>query len=152
MPDTLSALPKGYKFPAARFDLSREWVDEYVEAVGDAAISELHADSSPPQVRLTSLTPGQGDIVPPMALAALSVRALLESAGLPPGSIHLSQEVAFLRAVRTGEKLAALAEVVSRGERQGWVLMGIDMRVSDAAGAPVMTGRAMLTFPLEGEA
>lgn len=131
---SLRDLPKGHRFPPVAFHLSPEWVDEYVRAVEDAAIGGL-----------------QG-LVPPMALAALSIRALLDAAALPPGAVHLGQELSFHRAARIGERLRAEAEIVSRGERQGWVLMGVALAVTDDADAPVMTGRASVTFPLDAEA
>jgi acyl dehydratase len=82
-----------------------------------------------------------------MAVAALAVRSLLESAELPPGTIHVGQEMAFLKPLRVGDRLAVSARVASRGERQGWLLIGIDLNVDDEAGGPVMQGRALLTAP-----
>jgi acyl dehydratase len=86
-----------------------------------------------------------------MAVAALAVRALLERAALPPGAVHIGQEIAFRRAARVGERLSASARVVSRGERQGWVLMGIDLSV-EGEGGPIMEGRATVTMPAAAEA
>jgi len=129
MPPRLDTLPKGHDLPATTFELSPEWVGEYVAAVEDEAIGAL----------------GPG-LVPPMAVAALAVRALLERAALPPGAVHIGQEMTFLRAARIGEKLSASARIVSRGERQGWLLMGIDLSVN-GDGGPVMEGRATLTMP-----
>lgn len=131
MPATLAALPKGHEFPPTTFTLSPEWVDAYIDAVGDTAIRDA----------------GPG-LVPPMAVAALSIRALIEASPLPPGTLHAGQELAFHRAVRTGEELTVAARVVSRGERAGWALMSVDLEVS-ADGAQVMTGRATVTFPAE---
>ena len=131
MSSSLQALPKGYQFPSSEFELSPQWVREYVAAVEDEAIG--------------SLGPG---LVPPMAVAALAIRALFDSARLPPGAIHLGQELAFHRPLRMGNRLSARARVASRGERQGWLLMGIDLNVEDEGQAPVMTGRAMVTMPL----
>jgi acyl dehydratase len=131
MPATLATLPKGHEFPPTMFTLSTEWVDVYVHAVGDAAIRDA----------------GPG-LVPPMAVAALSVRAMLESAPLPPGTLHAGQELAFHRAVGIGEQLTVGARVVSRGERAGWVLLSVDFNVS-SAGEDVMSGRATVTFPME---
>jgi acyl dehydratase len=87
-----------------------------------------------------------------MAIAALALRALLEGARLPAGAIHLGQELAFLRPVRSGQKLRASARVVSRGERQGWVLTAVEMDVADEGGSPVMRGRATATMPAGGAA
>ena len=129
----LDELPKGYELPAFPFELSPDWVSEYVASVEDGAIDEI-----------------DGDYVPPMAIAALALRALLEGARLPHGAIHLGQELAFLRPVRVGEKLHASARVVSRGERQGWVLSGVEMDVTAADGSAVMHGRATATMPAGG--
>jgi acyl dehydratase len=134
LPPALETLPKGHHFPPVEFDLSPQWVREYVAAVEDEAIGPL----------------GQ-DMVPPMAVAALSIRALLDAAALPAVAIHLGQELAFLRPVGMGERLSARARVASRGERQGWALMGIELDVDDGAGRPVMTGRATVTMPVGEE-
>jgi acyl dehydratase len=133
MPPRLDALPKGHEMPPLTFELSPEWVREYVAAVEDEAIGTLDEG-----------------LVPPMAVAALAVRSLLEGAQLPPAAVHLGQEMAFLKPVRVGERLAVRARVVSRGERQGWVLMGIDLNVEDEGGSPVMNGRATVTMPAGG--
>ncbi|MBI1886526.1 MAG: MaoC family dehydratase N-terminal domain-containing protein [Chloroflexi bacterium] len=127
---SLSGLAKGYEFPPVPFELSRDWVEEYRAAVEDEATAEVG-----------------DDVVPPMALVALAVRSLLEQAALPEGTIHLGQEVSFRRAVRVGEPLEAQARITSRGERQGWLLMGIELSVEDAAGWAVMHGRATITVP-----
>jgi acyl dehydratase len=134
MPPRLDTLAKGHELPPSAFELSPEWVREYVAAVEDEAIGLLGPD-----------------LVPPMAVAALAVRALLERAALPPGAVHIGQEITFQRAVRAGERLSASARVVIRGERQGWVLMGIDLSV-EGEGGPIMEGRATVTMPAAAEA
>lgn len=127
---SLSTLPRGHEFPPATFRLTPEWVREYVLAVGDQAITALDG------------------YVPPMAVAALSIRALIEASPLPAGALHAGQEVAFRRAVRVGEELTANARIASRGERGGWVLLSVDFEVH-AGGETVMTARGTLTFPAE---
>lgn len=132
---TLASLEKGHDFAQAEFDLSPGWVSAYTLAVEDDAISRVEPDA-----------------VPPMAIAALSIRALLDQAVLPPGTVHVGQEITFLRSARAGERLTASARILSRGERQGWVLMVVDMSVAGSGGDVVMNGRATLTFPADGEA
>ncbi len=134
MPPRLDALAKGHQMPPSTFELSPAWVREYVAAVEDEAIGALDEG-----------------LVPSMAVAALAVRSLQEGAELPPGAIHLGQELALLKPVRVGEHLTVQARVVSRGERQGWILMGIDLNVEDENHAPVMSGRATLTMPVNAE-
>ncbi|MEO8456934.1 MAG: MaoC family dehydratase [Chloroflexota bacterium] len=131
MASTLAALAKGHDFPPTTFTLSPAWVDAYIEATADTAIRTIAPN-----------------LVPPMAVAALSIRALVEASPLPPGTLHAGQELAFKRAVSVGEELSVTARIASRGERAGWVLMSVDLEAF-AANAPVMTGRATITFPLE---
>jgi hypothetical protein len=129
MQTTVAALDKGYEFPPVEFELTPDWVSAYVAAVGDESIAGC----------------GEG-LVPPIGVAALAIRALLEHASLAPGTIHAAQEVAFTRAAHTGETLAVQARIASRGERAGWVLMGVDLGVT-CRQEPIMTGRATITFP-----
>lgn len=135
MPPRLDTLAKGHQVRPTTFELSPQWVREYAAAVEDEAIGTL-----------------DGDLVPPMAVAALAVCSLLGEGQLPPGAIHLGQEMAFLRPLRVGERLTVQARIASRGERQGWVLTGINLNVEDENHDPVMTGRALLTMPAGPEA
>jgi len=128
---TLATAQKGDSFPPATFELTHDWVQEYVAAAEDGAIGRL-----------------TGGLVPPMAVAALAIRALLEQSGLPPGTLHAGQELAFAAPVSEGDSLTVTASVASRGERAGWVLMGVELAV-DRASERVMTGRATISFPAD---
>jgi acyl dehydratase len=134
MPPSLDELPKGHQLPPTTFDLSSEWVRAYTAAVEDEAIGAL----------------GEG-LVPPMAVVALAVRSLLDGAKLPAGAIHLGQEMDFLRPLCVGQRLGVSARIASRGERQGWILIGVDLSVEDEDREPVMQGRALLTMPASPE-
>lgn len=131
MAPSLVTLGKGYRFDPVGFDLSPEWVRNYVSAVEDQAIA------------------GLGAYAPPMALAALAIRALLEQSPLPAGSIHVGQDLSFLRPGAIGERLIVRAEVLSRGERQGWILMGVRLVVVEVTESTLMDGRATITFPVD---
>jgi acyl dehydratase len=131
---SLAELHKGDEFPPVSFELSTDWVSQYVDAVDDCAILGLGEAA-----------------VPPMAVAALSIRAMLEHASLPPGTVHAGQELSFRRAARVGEVLEVSGRVVSRGERAGWVLMSVEMNVS-AGSDGLMDGRATVSFPAQSEA
>jgi hypothetical protein len=130
---SLAALPKGHEFVETRIKLTSEWVAGYVRSVEDDAI---------------------GSVVefgfPPLALAACSIRALLDQAALPDGAIHVGQELSFSLNRDTESEVVARARVASRGERQGWVLMGIELSVESESGAAMMSGRATITFPVSG--
>ncbi len=131
---SLADLPKGHELTETRFKLTPEWVAEYVRAVEDKAIVSLPERS-----------------YPPLALAACSFRALLEHASLPEGAIHVGQAINFSLSGDRESELVARARIASRGERQGWVLMGIDLNVASDTGKEIMSGRATITFPLNGE-
>ena len=132
---SLAALPKGHEFAETRFKLTEEWVAEYVRAVEDEAIGSV-----------------AGFGFPPLALAACSVRALLEQAALPDGAVHVGQELNFSLNRESELEVVARARIASRGERQGWVLMGLDLSIESESGAQIMSGRTTVTFPVSSEA
>ena len=131
---SLADLEKGHEFPPVTFELTPEWVGQYIAATRDESGRALG-----PQ------------LVPPMAIATLCIRTILEQSSLPSGSIHAAQEIAFMGGALPGETLAAQARIVSRGGRAGWVLLNVTLEAT-SAGHRVMTGRAMLTFPVDPEA
>jgi hypothetical protein len=127
---SLGDLPKGHEFTATTFELTPEWVAEYRAAVEDQTGASA---------------------IPLLALATVCLRELLQQTSLPEGAIHVGQELNFSL---SGEPIAtgvARARIASRGERQGWVLMGIEMTVEKEGGAPMMAGRATITFPANGK-
>jgi len=127
---SLAGLPKGHEFAETRFELNPEWVAEYRAAVEDRT-------DAPPDV-------------PPLALATLCLRELLAQASLPESAIHVGQDLTFSVPVKPVSVLVAKARIASRGERQGWVLMSIEITVDGDSGAQMMSGRATITFPPEG--
>jgi len=126
---SLADLPMGHEFEATRLKLSPEWVREYAAAVEDGVTMPD---------------------VPPLALTTLSFRALLDQMALPEGTIHVGQELSFSGWGEQPRTLVAAARIASRGERQGWVLMGLEMTIDDESGTPMMSGRATITFPTTG--
>src|SRR5437667_967663 len=130
---SLAALPKGHEFAETRIKLTSEWVAGYVRSVEDDAI---------------------GSVVefgfPPLALAACSIRALLDQAALPDGAIQVGQELSFSLNRDTESEVGARARVASRGERQGWVVGGIELSGEMGSGAGMMSGRATLTLLVLG--
>jgi hypothetical protein len=128
---SLADLPKGHEFASQTFEVTPAWVAEYRAAVND--------ETSP------------SSTVPPLALVALTFQSLLEQAALPDGAIHVSQELSSFRAVEQGESVVAKARIGTRGERAGWVLMGVELEVTEEAGDTIVSGRATITFPLVAE-
>jgi len=126
----LDGFPKGHRFSPVPFRLDDAWVDAYLEAVEDGA------------------TPALGrELVPPLAAVALAIRALLGQASLPPGAVHLGQEVECRRPLRRGEELTAEVSIAGRSERQGWQFIQVDLAIKDARGEEAVAGRATVLIP-----
>jgi len=127
-------LEKGHRFPPISFVLDEAAVRDYLEATEDAA--------------LPALCRAHGQAwVPPMAVAALALRGLMEAMGLPPGAVHGSQEFEFRRPVVVGERLGSRAWVAHRSQRSGWLALAVEMEATDEAGQVVLPGRASVLIP-----
>ena len=135
---SVADLPRGHEFPAAHFRLDADDVRRYLDAVEDRSNAY-----------------GQGPVgpawVPPLAVAALALRAILEQVGLPPGALHASQEVEFRRPVPAGASLRSRARVAQRSEMRGAVVSVIEFEVEEEGSpGPAVIGRAtVITLPGE---
>jgi len=130
----IEALEKGHQFSATSFVLDEEAVARYVEAVEDEALPRL--------------AQAEGKAwVPPMAVAALALRSLIEEMTLPAGSIHASQELEFVRAVETGERITCRAWLSHRSQRGGWWVLAVEMEGADESGQAVLAGRLTVMVP-----
>jgi len=131
---TIEALEKGHQFSATSFVLDEEAVACYVEAVEDEALPRL--------------AQAEGKAwVPPMAVAALTLRSLIEEMTLPAGSIHASQELEFVRAVEAGERITCRAWLSHRSQRGGWWVLAVEMEGADESGQAVLAGRLTVMVP-----
>jgi acyl dehydratase len=130
----IEALEKGQQFSAASFVLDEEAVARYLEAVEDEALPRLAQAESKAWV-------------PPMAVAALALRSLMEEMTLPAGSIHASQELEFVRAVEAGERITCRAWLSHRSQRGGWWVLAVGMEGTDESGRPVLAGRLTVMVP-----
>ena len=130
----IASLDKGHRFPTVSFVLEEAAVHGYLEAVEDAAFAALRRDE------------GQ-TWAPPMAVAAMALRGLMEAMGLPAGAVHASQEFEFRRPVPVGERLASRAWLAHRSQRSGWLALALEMEATDEAGQAVLAGRAGVLIP-----
>ncbi len=128
---SIAALPRGHVFPPAPVRLTAADAAAYAAATGDCSdyVAAGH--------------------VPPLAVAALALRLLLEAYELPPGSLHTGQEVEFRAPLRPDAELAMTGEVAQRSERAGMVISVIEFTVS-GDGGPIVSGRTTVMAP-QGE-
>jgi hypothetical protein len=132
---SVADLPRGYELPAARFRLDADDVRRYLEAVEDR--SNAYGQG-----------PEGSAWVPPLAVAALALRAVLQQVELPAGALHASQDVEFRRPVPPGVALRSRARVAQRSEMRGAVVSVIEFEVEEEGtpGAAVV-GRATVVAP-----
>jgi hypothetical protein len=130
-------LPRGHELPVAHFRLDADDVRRYVEAVEDRSNAYGQGTEAGPAW------------VPPLAVATMALRAILEQVRLPAGAVHTGQEVEFQRAVPVGASLRSRARVAQRSEMRGVAISVVEFDVAEeGAATPAVVGRATLMAPL----
>ena len=130
-------LNPGQSFSDRRYTLDSDEVDEYVRAV---------QDGNPP------LSDESGrELVPPMAVAALGLRGVVEDLRIPGGTLHAGQEFDFASAVRVGDSLRCVARVSQNSVRGGWRFLSVECAAAneDAGGAETMRGKSVIMIPAD---
>ena len=120
----------GHRFPAQAIHLAPESVRQYLAAVGSES-PLYHGDST---------------TAPPLAVAAWVLAGLIEAIGLPPGSVHATQEFTFMDTAPLDSTLDAEAEVVQATSRGGMDVIVVEIRAQHEQRS-VLTGRSMLMMP-----
>ena len=142
MPVNYSELAPGDEISSRTLILDEDSVDRYAAAVADPNVVH-NADGM--------------RMVPPMAIAALSLGGVINDLEIPDGTVHASQELVFPRAVPVGSKLECTAKLAQNSIRGEWRFMVVDLRVTNkvvggVAGegdAKVMTGRSTIMLPAD---
>ena len=112
--------------------LDAKAVDEYVAAVTDNS-SPVASDGTP--------------LVPPMAIAALALSAVINALQIPGGTIHASQELGFGDAVKVGESLDCRATLTQNSVRRGWRFLVVSMEATSEERSVVMNGKSTIMLP-----
>ncbi len=120
----------GFEFPPQSYKLDSSMVASYLEAVRES--NDLYRE---------------GDLVPPMAVTAYAMAALSQAVIMPPGTIHVSQEVEFLGLVRVGDTITCHSKVSRKVDRAGLRLMSTDISVLNQNGERVLTGKVGFVLP-----
>ena len=106
------------------WELTAERVKQYLEAVGDGP--ELYF---------------QIGLVPPLALSAYVLGALLEKLALPAGAIHSLQEIDSLLPVSLGQHITGRALVERPRQRGSLQFTTVAYTLTNAEGVTVQTGK-----------
>jgi acyl dehydratase len=123
-------LTVGFDFPPQSYQMDKELVSLYLEATRDS--SELYTSE---------------DLVPPMAVTAYAMASLSQAVALPSGTIHVSQELDFLKTVNIGDTITCRSKVSRKVDRGGMHLMNIDITVNNQREEIVLTGKVGFILP-----
>lgn len=110
-------------------------VSNYVEAVQDDSGLLLDA--------------GGLELVPAMAVAALSMRGVVEDLRIPGGTLHVGQEFEFSGAVAVGDSVDCVATLAQNSVRGDWRFLVVDCLVSDASDTSIMKGKSTIMIPAD---
>ena len=128
-------LVPGQVISSKTYVLDDATVSAYRDAVGD-------------QSRISSSEDGL-TLVPPMAVAALSFRGVVNDLAIPGGTVHVGQEFEFNRPVAIAETLHCKATVVQNSVRGDWRFLVVRLEVEGAEGRTVMGGKSTIILPEE---
>ena len=120
----------GFEFPPQSYKLDGSLVAEYLKATRET--DELFQKEP---------------LIPPMAVAAFAMNALSQAVVMPPGTIHVSQELDFLKTVNIGDTITCRSKVSRKVDRGGLRLMNIDITVTNQSAEVVLTGKVGFILP-----
>jgi hypothetical protein len=112
--------------------LTEQSVGEYLDAVGDDL--GVYAETG---------------LVPPLALCAWSLGAMLDQLSLPAGTIHSIQEMEVVAGVTVGEAIRAEAIPERPRSRGGLRFMTVGCTLYNGAGEVVQRGKTTVLTPEE---
>ena len=125
-------LTRGQPLPPFTLQIEQPEVDAYLDATGE------------PQERWRG-------VVPPLAIGALALGALLEEIAPPPGLVHTTQEFDFTTAIPVGTLLRGQFTVDQRATRRGTMFTTFGVTIVDD-GRTAVTGSATVVLAVgEGE-
>ena len=127
-----SKLEAGQQLSSQPLHLDAKAVADYVAAVNDTS-SPAAADGAP--------------LVPPMAIAALALSAVINALQIPGGTIHASQELGFGAAVPVGAAIDCTATVAQNSVRRNWRFLVVNMEATSEGGSVVMEGKSTIMLP-----
>jgi hypothetical protein len=128
--------------PLSLTDLAAGHVFEPIVLTIDAARARAYLDA----IGDTNPFYEKEGLVPPLALAALTLGGLLNQVGLPPGSLHVNETVESRHAVAIGATVECRATLAQRSQRAGWVVSVLDSQIT-LDGELALSARATVMSP-----
>ncbi|MFC1966446.1 MaoC family dehydratase [Chloroflexota bacterium] len=120
----------GHEFHPISYPFDTSMVATYLRAVGET--SNLYQNT---------------ELIPPMAIAAHAMASLSDGIFLPPGTIHVSQELEFIDTVNVGDTITCHAKVVRKQDRGRLHLMTVGLNVFNQNQKKVLAGKTSFVLP-----
>jgi len=122
---TFAELDSGYEFPAASYLMDAALVSRYLAAVEG----------------------GDVGFVPPLAIAAYAMKAMMDVISLPAGAIHAAHEMEFFKPVPVGSKVRCQSRVARKISRSRMKMMVLEMDIWGQDGDMVQSCKATVILP-----
>ena len=126
----LKLIDSAQELDLGRWTVSQEFVNGYLEAVGDG--SSLYA---------------KVEAAPALAVAAQVLTMLLEKMSLPPGSVHTAQELSCQGPIGVGQAVTGSAKWPRPAKRDQWRFISADFVVRAEGGQVLLRGRTSVMAP-----
>ena len=136
MPIDYSQLAPGQEISNQTSFLDAESVSRYLDAVGDPSGLCTASDGRP--------------LAPPMSVAALSLRGVVNDLEILGGTLHAGQELEFIEAVLVGDTLTCKATLDQNSVRGEWRFLVVRLEVENSQGRRVMSGKSTIMVPVQG--
>ncbi len=118
----------GSEFPSVRCELTPSLISRFEEAVEASS---------------------HGGLVPPLAILACVLKAASQSIDMPPGSVHASQEIEFLKAVSVGSTIDCHVRIIKKISRSGLRMVVIGLKALDRSRELVLSAATTVVSPAE---
>tara|TARA_B100001750_G_C15390875_1_gene537370 strand:- start:91 stop:510 length:420 start_codon:yes stop_codon:yes gene_type:complete len=116
------------------YSVDSDTVEAYLEAIGASKPTDADND-------------GKDWFAPPMSVAALGLRGVIQDLSIPEGTLHVSQDLEFNKAVKVGAKLFCQAKLSQNSIRSGKRFIAVDLKIENTDRATVLTGKSTLVMP-----
>lgn len=126
-------LEPGHEFPPKSYKLDASLVSAYLAATCEP--NALFKDQ---------------DLVPPMAVTAFAMAAQMQGVDFPSGTVHVSQELDFLKQVKVGDTITCYSRVSRKNFRGGLYIMANDLTVLNQNQEKVLAGKVGFVLPAPG--
>jgi acyl dehydratase len=124
----------GFEFPPQNYALDNPTVSAYMEATKET--NDIYRNEG---------------LVPPMAVTALAMASLGAAISMPPGTIHVSQELEFLKLVKVGDTITCFSKISRKQDRGSLHLMNTDITVLNQNQEKILTGKVGFILPAAGK-